>query len=207
MTIQADPSARRAEKAPRDRTVLAAVITSVGGVVASAVALVVGNLGVAADVLPGSPTVTTTETLTATRTVTAEPGPGSSVDAAAEGTAASTDRAEQVRLASGSGLDLDAAAPAVAAADGPNGDVDLYWNGSELRANGGELFSWSGSGLPSATDCRESMASGGAAFAYPYLSMTYCFATSTGTVAWFRINDVPESTTHDVVLDVLIPHD
>ncbi|XVV02513.1 hypothetical protein ACQPW3_34930 [Actinosynnema sp. CA-248983] len=119
----------------------------------------------------------------------------------------------EVRLTYGTGVDLDKRQPEGVDVEGPNGDVDLFMNDlndvavAAVRANGGELYADEGPEKDARVRCTATLkAQKDTSLFYGYAGKQYCFATSTGDVAWMRINDIVEkkTATDYVVLNVKV---
>ncbi|MEA5363485.1 hypothetical protein VA596_28415 [Amycolatopsis sp., V23-08] len=136
----------RAARITRRGTVVTAMATVIAALIGGLFAAYkVGNDQGAAGVPPMTVTVTTT---VSGANPSSAPVPPSGV--ATSGVPA------QVRIPSGSGIDFDAADPRPAKADGPNGDIDLYYDGG-LNANRSALYRYSGPESEVTAGCRNAV--------------------------------------------------
>jgi len=197
-----------------------AVITATGAIIVALVGgLFAGNHGIGDPVFGEqghsitTVRATTTETETAAETATetaqaAESPPSGVAFASPAGSAGPVGaRLEsEVTLAPGTGADLDRAKATVAKVPGPDGAIDLYWDGQTVRPNGGDLYPFSES-EPSMDGCSSSFSknSGISGRVTVYVGTKLCFRTSGKRTAWIRINDLngPEGRS-TLVLNVVV---
>jgi len=175
-----------------------AVISAAGAIVVALVGLFAGNRGVGDPVfgeqVHSTTTVRATETATTTETAEAAESPTSAVAFASSAGSAGSAGARldsEVTLAPGSGADLDRSKAAVAKVPGPDGAIDLYWDGQTIRPNGGDLYSYYET-EPSLDGCSSAFSknpnlSGKVVL---FVGDKLCFKTSGKKAAWLRVNDL-----------------
>jgi hypothetical protein len=96
---------------------------------------------------------------------------------------------EQVQLDADTGIDLDAVAPQPTSASGPNGDLDLHFDGTSLTAGRSGLFHYFGTEGDARVGCPKIVASERPVAGGVYTG-DFCLRTSAGTIGWVNVNDV-----------------
>jgi hypothetical protein len=104
------------------------------------------------------------------------------------------------------GVDLETRALKAVAADGADGDLDLFYDvtpiESGIRANGSDIYSDEGTEIGAESRCRALTAAGaGGERAHDIFNVgvQYCFLTSQRHVAWLRVNEYSGSWTSSVI--------
>jgi len=100
---------------------------------------------------------------------------------------------EQVKLDAGTGVDLDAPGAGPVSASGPNGDVDLYYDGGNLTSNRKGLFYYYGTEQEAKAQCPKIVSEGKGTVPGPQVIFAggqQCLRTSKGTAGWISVNDV-----------------
>jgi hypothetical protein len=95
----------------------------------------------------------------------------------------------QVQIDVGTGVDLDAVTPKPVSASGPNGDLDLHFDGTSLTAARAGLFSYYGTEGDAAVGCPKVAASGQPVSGGVY-DGDFCLRTTEGTIGWVNVNDI-----------------
>jgi hypothetical protein len=96
---------------------------------------------------------------------------------------------QEVTLFPYGGVDFDRAPASPGRVDGPDGNVDLYFNSTMLLVNGGNLFGLAGGGTRDACENTVAARANKSSMAFAVRGLEYCFRTSSGRLAWIRIND------------------
>lgn len=161
-------------------TVIAALI---GGLFA---AYKVGNDQGVADAPPRTVTVTTT-------------APGHGSPPASTGAAQASAVSSQVRLEAGTGVDIDVPDPRAVDTAGPNGPIDLFFDGQSVRVTRSAMYYYSGGEDAASTGCPKVVANdrpapgGGVSLS---AGSQFCMRTSEGKISWVGCNDVKPAGDH-----------
>ncbi|UMP04504.1 hypothetical protein [Amycolatopsis sp. EV170708-02-1] len=100
---------------------------------------------------------------------------------------------EQVKLDADTAVDLDEPGASPLSAPGPNGDMDLHFDGSTLASNRSGLFYYHGTEQEATAQCPKIVSEGKGTVPGPEVIFTggqHCLRTSRGTVGWLSVNDV-----------------
>jgi len=112
-----------------------------------------------------------------------------------------------VTLTAGTGVDVDGGPGTVVDTTGPNGAIDLFSaDGSFVRANGGDVYHDSGPPATGRSRCERlarTQTQPGQGEGFDIIGFQYCFLTSAGHPALFRVNDTGTGSPY-VVLSVTV---
>ncbi|GAB3745840.1 hypothetical protein GCM10027598_83100 [Amycolatopsis oliviviridis] len=176
-----DPSVTAAHVTRRG-AILAAVITAVIGAVATVVVALINS---GAQPAKGAED----------RGAPATPGSSSQAAAVAPQQQSTPGEAvpEQVKLDAKTGVDLDGPNVVPVSTTGPNGDIDLYYDGGNLTSNRKGLFYYYGTEKEAKEQCPKVVSEGKDAVPGPQVIFAggqQCLRTSKGTAGWISVNDV-----------------
>jgi len=112
-----------------------------------------------------------------------------------------------VTLTAGTGVDVDGGPGTVVDTSGPNGVIDLFTaDGSFVRVNGGDVYYDSGPPAAGRSRCERlarTQAQPGQGEGFDIIGFQYCFLTSAGHPALYRVNDTGTGSPY-VVLSVTV---
>ncbi|WP_340681621.1 hypothetical protein LCL61_23055 [Amycolatopsis coloradensis] len=174
-----------------DPAVAAALVSRRGAILAAVITAVVGLVGAVVVAL-----INTSAQPAKGADDRGSPSGSSSQDATSaqqQGNKPAEAVPEQVKLDADMGVDLDASRATPVSASGPNGDIDLYFNGSYLAANRSGLFYYYGTEQEAAAQCPKIVSEGKGTVPGPeviFAGVQHCLRTSKGTVGWLSANDV-----------------
>lgn len=190
---------RRGQRKHVDPTVQAARITRRGTfvtaaatVVAALITAIIAAYNVGSDQGEANATPSTVTVVSPVTTSASGSGPASPTDDASS----AGDASAQIRLDDGTGVDLDVPDPRAVEANGPNGDIDLYFD-SGLAVNRSAMYYFSGTENEAAVGCPKAVANdrpapGGATVVTA--GGQFCIRTSDGTIGWISCNDAEYSS-------------
>lgn len=116
----------------------------------------------------------------------------------------------QVKLDEGMGVDLDDPQPKPVSVSGPNGDIDLYFDGSYISSNRSGLSYYYGNESGAQSQCPKVISEGEHVIPGPVVETTggqSCLRTSKGTVGWIGVNDIKLSgNAHYIVYNYKLFH-
>ncbi|WP_233629640.1 hypothetical protein [Amycolatopsis sp. WAC 04197] len=164
----------------RRGVILAALITAVVGLVSAVLVALINTSAQPAKGADDRSTPSTPSSQSATGTQQKENKPAEAVP-------------EQVKLDADTAVDLDKPGATAASATGPNGDMDLHFDGSNLSSNRSGLFYYYGTEQEAATQCPKIVSEGKGPVPGPeviFAGGQHCLRTSQGTVGWLSVNDV-----------------
>jgi hypothetical protein len=95
----------------------------------------------------------------------------------------------QVQIDAGTGVDLDVGTPELVPASGPNGDLDLHFDGTSLTAARAGLFNYYGTEGEAPVGCPKIVASEQPVVGGVYDGV-FCLRTTEGTIGWINFNDI-----------------
>ncbi|MFI9454097.1 hypothetical protein [Amycolatopsis sp. NPDC052450] len=100
---------------------------------------------------------------------------------------------EQVKIDADMGADLDEPRVTPVSTSGPNGDIDLHFDGNYLASNRSGLFYYYGTEQEAKAQCPKIVSEGKGKVPGPEVLFTggqHCLRTSKGTAGWLSVNDV-----------------
>ncbi|SDU14397.1 hypothetical protein [Amycolatopsis keratiniphila] len=168
----------------RRGVILAALITAVVGLVSAVLVALINTSAQPAKGADDRSTPSTSSSQSAAGTQQQEKKPAEAVP-------------EQVKLEADTAVDLDVPGATPVSAPGPNGDLDLHFDGSNFASNRSGLFYYHGTEQEATTQCPKIVSEGKGTVPGPEVIFTggqHCLRTSKGTVGWLSVNDVKIAT-------------